>query len=195
MYQRQTKVTSRFCELHSVKLYHMDTLTNPIKEARLARGLSQKALAASASMSTHALMRYEQGLYEHISPNLLQTLQSELQVSQEGIIQDYVAFRLETQRAAASLFDPAPAATLEAAQHPFVGFREAITQRAVGSDARIRFCILLAINPAVVLNYDSGKQRAMPHLIKEALLNAGLDETYLSMLDIYGQIWFERYGC
>lgn len=56
------------------------------------------------------------------------------------------------------------------------------------------FCILLALNPAVVYTYDMGKQPTMPHLIREGLLNAGVGEAYLQGLMQLGEIWYERNG-
>lgn len=168
---------------------------NPIKEARLAKGLTQKALAQAAYMSPHALMRYEQGLFDHVSPNLLEAMQNELGVIPEGIEKDYAAFRLAVQRDAHQYMEHPPRIHLDPSQHPFRAFREAVTMTAVGSKASIRFCILLALNHATVLNYDAGKQRTMPNAIREALVNAGLDANYLAMLETYCEIWHERYGC
>lgn len=168
---------------------------NPIKQARIERGMTQRELAVFAGMTPHALLRYEQGLYEQISPNLLSCLEWEFNIKPEDLKADYAKFRHDQQIACAEHMQHPPRIQITAEKHPFTLFREGITRRAVGKDTRIGFCILLAINPAVVLNYDSGKQATMPHLIKDALLNAGLDEGYLKMLDNYGQIWFERYGC
>ena len=171
---------------------------NPIKEARLNAGMSQKELAALSNMSTHAVLRYEQGLYENLSNNLLMTLSDHLGLSADEhklMLQAYDNFRLETQRAAAPLMEHPSPIQINVDFHPFVAFREHITMRAVGKANRMRFCILLALNPAVVLNYESGKQGPMPALIKAGLTNAKLDKGYLEMLEIYGQIWHERYGC
>lgn len=173
-------------------------MRNPIKELRLERGMTQKELAELAGMTPHGLLRYEQGLYENLSNNLLTTISDHFGFTPEDhslFIQQYDAFRLEIQRNASIYMDNPPPVQISPNHHPFETFRDHVTLRAVGTKSRIRFCILLAVNPAVVLNYDKGKQGPMPSLISEALKTANLDERYLEMLNIYGQLWHERYGC
>ena len=169
-------------------------MENPIKRLRRERGLSQKGLADALDMSTHGLLRYEQGLYEHLSPKILEWIGEN---TNDRAYEEcaYQEFRKHQQWIASQWVDNLPPIQINAEAHPFVTFREHITTRAVGTKSRIRFCILLAVNPAVVLNYDKGKQGPMPSLIKEALTNAGVDPEYLHRLDVYGQIWHERYGC
>lgn len=192
--RHQNKVTACQHSIKQARVYHME---NPIKSARLARGLSQRGLANLASMSPHALLRYEQGLYEHISPALLETICLQFDLDAATVAHDYNVFRMETQRSAHEWMRDSDLTPIQISPdvHPFVSFREGVTLRAVGRTSRIRFCILLAINPAVVLNYDNGRQGPMPTLIREALINAGLKDEYLKKLDIYGQLWHERYGC
>lgn len=167
---------------------------NPIKQARQARGLSQKDLAEHLGVSPHALLRYEQGLYEEISPHILNYVSGLADLPIARIKNDYRIFRLETQQRAKSLFYPLPVVRITPEEHPFTYFRRECMERRTGKDSRIGFCILLAMNPAVVLNYDKGKQGPMPALIKQALKNAEVYDNYIELLDTYGQLWHERYG-
>lgn len=170
-------------------------MENPIRSARLARGMTQKGLAKLADVTPHALLRYEQGLYEEISPNIINTITLiDEELTPQNLNQQYQAFRLEKQQAACRHLYPLPVVEANESEHPFKQFEDAVMTRMTGKPSRIGFCILLAINPAVVLNYDKGKQGPMPSLIRSALHNAGVYDSYIGVLDIYGQRWFENFG-
>lgn len=165
-----------------------------IKKLRLDRGLTQREVANATGMTTHAVLRYEQGLYEHLSPALANYYAELTDDSPENIQLAYLADRHFTQFNASEHFNSLPPLSIRAGEHPFLTFRKYVTQRAVGKDSRMAFCILLALNPAVVYTYDMGKQPTMPHLIREGLLNAGVGEAYLQGLMQLGEIWYERNG-
>lgn len=165
-----------------------------IKKLRLDRGLTQREVAQHTGMTTHAVLRYEQGLYEHLSPALANYYAELTDDSPENIQLAYLADRHCTQFNASEAFNSLPPLSIRAGGHPFLTFRRYITQRAVGKDSRMAFCILLALNPAVVYTYDMGKQPTMPALIKQGLLNAGVGEAYLQGLMQLGEIWYERNG-
>lgn len=164
---------------------------NPIKELRKKHNLTQRALAEQAGISPTALLRYEQGLYEEISEKIVDALY--------GIDDDaallrvqYRWWRQDHQLEAAKYFKPLPHLVVIGDEHPFVTFRRSITTRAVGKDSRISFCILLAIHPSVVLDYEASKQEHMPNLIQVALTAAGVPEHYINSLDQLGGVYYDR---
>lgn len=166
-----------------------------IKKLRLDRGLTQREVAQHTGMTTHAVLRYEQGLYEHLSPALADYYATLIVGATPEMIQrTYTTDRILTQQYASEHFNSLPPLTIRAGEHPFLTFRKYITTRAVGKDSRMAFCILLALNPAVVYTYDMGKQPTMPSLIREGLAGAGVGEAYLQGLMQLGEIWYERNG-
>ena len=165
-----------------------------MKTIRLNAGKTQREVANETNMTTHAVLRYEQHLYESLSPNLA-TYYANLADTIPVLIQSqYHQERLAIQSDASEYFNSLPPLSIRAGEHPFLTFRKYITTRAVGKDSRMAFCILLALNPAVVYTYDMGKQPTMPSLIREGLLNAGVGEAYLQGLMQLGEIWYERNG-
>lgn len=168
---------------------------NPIKQFRTERGMTQQELAEKAGMSAQAVLRYEQGLYEHLSAKLAQAILGEQSwdIDTEGkLYADYAIFRMETQRAAHKYLYPRVVLIIDEKKHPFKIFRETITLRAVGRESQVAFCILLAIHPAVVADYSNGKMRTMPAMIKDALTIAGIDDDYLKSLEMFGETWYDR---
>lgn len=165
-----------------------------IKKLRLNAGKTQREVALATGMTTHAVLRYEQGLYEHLSPSLITYYAELAQDYPENIQIGYLNDRHLIQRNAAEYFTSLPPLTLRGTEHPFLSFRKHVTQRAVGKESRMSFCILLALNPAVVYTYDMGKQPTMPALIHQGLLYAGIGEVYLQGLMQLGEIWHERNG-
>ena len=160
--------------------------TNPIKKLRQEQNLTQKALAEQAGISPTAVLRYEQGLYQEISPKITKALED------ETLPLRYRLWRLKHQQDAERYFKELPQLTIKPGEHPFETFRKTITTRAVGKDSRVSFCILLAIHPSVVAEYEKGKQMHMPGLIREALNTAGVPGLYLNSLDQFGAIYHDR---
>lgn len=165
---------------------------NPIKELRRKHNLTQRSLAEQAGISPTAVLRYEQGLYEHVSMKIVNALSEYDEL--EGVVLPgrYDLWRFKTQRDAAKFFTPLPSLAVNLTEHPFTTFRRTITTRAVGKDSRISFCILLAIHPSVVLDYEAGKQEHMPNLIRNALFNAGLTLQYIDSLSQLGGVYYDR---
>lgn len=169
-------------------------MMNPLKETRLRAGLTQKTLAQQTGMSAHAILRYEQGLYDKLSPKLSLYISNHLDRPPSKVEAQYYEAQLERRLQSAQFFDPFPHLVLTPVEHPFVHFRDVITDRAVGRRSRVGFCILLAMNPAVVLQYERGLSRHLPLLMSSALRDAQVSENCIKDLDAFGEIWHERYG-
>ena len=167
---------------------------NPLKQTRLSAGMTQKAIASATDMSPHAILRYEQGLYDQLSPKLSLFCSQHLDILPSEVELRYANFQLEKRRQAAQYFMPPPQLVMSHLEHPFVFFRNVITTRAVGKKTRIGFCVLLAMNPAVVLQYEKGQSPKMPHLIVGCLNDALVPGGLINDLSSYGEIWSERYG-
>lgn len=169
-------------------------MENIIKTTRLQRGITQREVAKLAGMSPQGVMRYEQGLYENLSVKLRDAIVELTDWPPYKVDQLYHAFRVDTQiKAQEYLADPPPIHFTET-RPPFLNFREGLTSGAVGTKSRMAFCIMLAVHPATVQQYDEGKVKYMPALIKRALINGGLNGDYLKSLCEVGEIWYERHS-
>lgn len=158
---------------------------NPIRQARLDSHLTQKELAQRLGISTLAVIRYEQGLYQNISEKFT----AELGVKNDS----YQAWRTMHQEAAREYMKPFPfVRTIPDGEHPFVQFRKIITQRAVGTSSRMAFCILLALHPATVASYEKCGLRKLPNAISVALYNAGVSLAQINELDTFGQYYYDH---
>lgn len=174
------------CLYHTLTCYYYTM--NPLKRARIYFGLSQRLLADELGITPLAVLRYEQGLYENPSEKLTERLE----VSPD----EYRTWRVMHQESQRDNFKSVPTinSLIYAAEnkHPFTAFREIMTNRAVGKQSQIAFCILLAIHPSVVADYENGKMERMPPLVKEALHNAGVTYSYLEELETLGRLYNER---
>lgn len=169
-------------------------MENIIKRARLSRSITQREVARLADMSPQAVMRYEQGLYENLSMKLLNAISELIDIPRVVIETDYDSYRDWKQKAAGQYLQQPPPLYFNEALHPFKNFRQRLTSGAVGNESRMAFCILLAVHPATVAEYDEGKVKSMPALIERALKNAGLSDEYLKSLQELGEIWYERHS-
>lgn len=164
---------------------------NPLKFARTQQGMTQRQLAELAGVSVNAVLRYEQGLYENPSANIIHHLAENPQ-HEQTLKQKYYDWRIVKQREAAFYFHPRPQLAVRPNEHPFTTFRKTITQRAVGKESAISFCILLAINAAALQEYEKGKHAHIPSHIWAALVTAQLPDSYIENLDQLGVIYYER---
>lgn len=167
---------------------------NIFKEVRLRHSMTQRQIAELAHVSPQAVMRYEQGLYEQPSIKLVAVIAELSGLPPETVVMKYDMFRDDHQKAAYRFMIPNPPLRIEEGKHPFTTYREAITDRAVGRSSRISFCILLALHPAVVAEYDSGHCEKMPALISRALINTGIDTEFIENLAALGEVWYDRFG-
>lgn len=162
------------------------------KSLRTERGITQHELAMRAGVSTQAVMRYEQGLYEGLSYSIARNLAIMTDTPVDEVYKTYDLARNEQQLNAD--LTKVPPIRLLGDKHPFETFREDVMKSKGKNPSRIAFCILLAIHPATVAEYDSGRVKHMPALIERALDNAGLDSEYLDTLKTLGEIWYERHS-
>lgn len=163
-------------------------MDNLLKQLRHQLNLTQAELAKETGMSSAAIMKYEQGLYENPSPKLLSYLASQSETSVEKILLSYNEFQEHTRRYASRYLAHAYLAQTELLRlrtnnrHPFQTWRSDL----LNSSSRMKFCKLLAINPAVVLAYERGDSPKMPPMIRNALYTAGTPDTTVDALTRLG---------
>lgn len=164
-----------------------------MKTLREELNLTQRDVSERLGISPSAIIRYEQYIYERLSPNIAQFYADELGVPVDDIHKQYVAARYAAQEEAQKFFKTSlPFLTIKPYEHPFVTFRKQITQGAVGKDSQVSFCILFKVHPSVLASYETGKQRSMPNLLKNAL--RGMPREYFRRLNEFGEIWYDRRG-
>lgn len=170
-------------------------MENPIKVLRVKHNMTQAGLAQLAGITPTAVLRYEQGIYENPSESIINAFHTINDNDDDDpfvLPYKYHEYRQWKQKAASKYFKQLPQLAVKPNEHPFVTFRKHVTQQAVGKDSRMSFCILLAIHPSVVLDYEKGKQPHIPALIRSALVNAAVGEAYLKGLDELGEFYYER---
>lgn len=165
---------------------------NILRLVREAHALTQKDFAELVGVSPQAIMRYEQALYEQLSPKITTQLAELSGLPEETIKMKYSYNRLQIQRDAYRYLMPLPALHIVEGEHPFYTFRTYITKRYRNTDSRMAFCILLALHPAVVAKYDSGEVKRMPELITNGLITTGINTDFIHGLQALGEIWYER---
>lgn len=168
---------------------------NPIKRIREEHGLTQEQLADLAGITQQGILRYEQSLYENPSPKVVDAL---LDLQEPGsdpgspkarnvIIDAYKANRHQIQLSAARFFTYSHPITSHGWEHPFITWRT----KSINDPSRMRFCILLAVHPSTVAEYEKGKRRYLPNQLRQALITAGVGNDTLERLDYAGAIWHD----
>lgn len=175
---------------------------NPITFTLNWLGCSQSSLAlALGHNSGQTLRRLEQGLYEAIPEAITHDLAALISESagsdwpQDTIENDirsaYERSRSLTQLRSSHLSNPTTMPEPAPGNddwHPFEMWR----QRLIKSRSRMEFCKLLAINPAVVVEYESGRRSSMPPSIRSSLTNAGFTSKTLDLLNEYGEQYHDQ---
>lgn len=161
-----------------------------IRDFRLKLGLTQKELGYRADMTSQAVMRYEQHLYESLSDSLAEALATAGDCPVGEVHRLYNERREEIQIEAN--LNSTPPLVLEVGTHPFETFRVGLMRDRGLKESRIAFCILLALHPSVVADYDSGRMKKMPALIRRGLLTGGMPLDKIDLLDTFGEIAYER---
>jgi transcriptional regulator with XRE-family HTH domain len=167
-------------------------MKNPIKQLRESHNITQQQLATEASTSTLAVLRYEQGLYDEPSQKIVTALAVLTDTPPTTLTQAYHEWRRDLRQENSIYFENPPPLSVRPDEHPFVTFRKTITTRAVGKDSRMAFCILLAIHPSKVSEYEKGMQAHIPRLILDSLIDVGLKPYYIEGLDQLGVVYHDR---
>jgi transcriptional regulator with XRE-family HTH domain len=155
-------------------------LENPLKQLREDLGLTQARLAELAGMTPGAVLKYEQGLYENPSCNLIETLCTLSDYDRHELTYRYGLWR-DDKRAAVGLRSLANIYLGPLNIHPMTAYR-----RAVGYETAQSFCIALCIHPSVLAKYEAGKTKTMPKMLETALRAGGLGSPDIRIIQQYG---------
>lgn len=170
---------------------------NPLKRIRTSLGISQKKLAELAQVTPQSVLKYEQGLYQEPSANIITALLSEAEeqgtpFSLTELYKDYADWRVTHQKAQQWIFDRIYSLPISADEHPFKTFRKKLYNPISPEGYSVQgFAVLLALHPATVTEYDSGRVRHMPSIIREALERAGCRTNIISDLDEFGGFYYD----
>lgn len=173
---------------------------NPLKKLRQKYGLSQAQLADLAGISPQAVLKYEQGLYQDPSDSIMSALIStashnDEHISWSKLADEYQQWRLIHQAAQRWRFEDIRHLNIHGNEHPFASLRRAVgdskKQRGLGVSVQ-GFAVILALHPATCSEYNSGRLRSMPSVMKEALLRAGCRMVIIDEVDTFGQYYYDR---
>lgn len=177
---------------------------NPLKRERLRLNLSQQQLAKFVQVTPGAILKYEQGLYENPSDNIVFVLR---ELAKErgwnvplDIYQQYRNWRKFHQESKAFIFDRRHTLAISADKSPFDLFRQNLPvfaedgYTAVGKGYTVQgFAVLLCIHPSTVANYQkSEKYSNMSPLLHEALTNAQMPTDQIRDLEVLGKLWLQN---
>lgn len=167
--------------------------TNPLKSTRQLLGLSQAKLADLCNVSPGAILKYEQGLYQEPSKKILSMLAAvgkdqDIIIDLFELTDSYYTWRQLHQAAQHWLFQDLRVFRANEEEHPFRTLR-----RTIGKSYTVQgFAVLLAVHPSTIQDYDSGKVRVMPKIIRQALENAGCRETVLIDIEKFGEQFYDE---
>ena len=174
---------------------------NPLKKWRTRLNLSQRDLAYRADVTPQAVLKYEQGLYQDPSPNIVSAIMKAAvdhgyPISYDKLVADYRDWRIVHQVAQRWVFDRVLTLPVKPNEHPFITFRERLynPQRVTNKGYSIQgFSVLLALHPATVSYYNSGRCREMPKAIHDGLVRAGCRENIIKELNELGCIYYDNH--
>lgn len=157
-------------------------MENPLKTARLNRGLTIDSLARQANISKQLVIRSEQGTYVNPPPTLL-TFLFPLSADQYAADIAYRDYQNTQRRQAAQLLIPDPPIP-PVGEHPFIHWRTAS-----GITTTMRFCILFCVQHAILHKFENKPLAVIttPTNLKEALLDAEVSEDALNLLELLFQ--------
>ena len=136
-------------------------------------------------------------MYEHPSVKLVTALAQEAEYqglyptqgeAENAIIQRYKAHRHWIQTSADRYFKRYYPVISHAAEHPFITWRTNV----LGTPSRMKFCIILALHPAPVGEYEKARRAYMPAQLVDALRTAGVGDKQLTDLNIAGALYYDR---
>lgn len=156
-------------------------MKNPYKHLRERAGYTQKKFCTEFDFAKQTLLSIEQGVYEELSVRMLAAIDlacdnADISVEEElaaeyGTASLTAAYRMwrVAERANCDVrivrFTPVPSMN----KSPMEVFVQSTTGSVQG------FAKQLKVQTATILSYTTGKQKDMPHPIREALADAGYE--------------------
>lgn len=169
-------------------------MKNPYKFLRERAGYTQKKFCDQFDFAKQTLLSIEQGVYEELSTRMINAIYDSCDAAgidlPETLFEEYGAPGLpelyarwrRVERASCDQriveYVPAPIAGDLSPMHWFV-------KNTIGSVQG--FAKQLKVQPATLLSYITGKQKDMPHPLREALADAGY--VHMGMLEKLQNDW------
>lgn len=180
-----------------------------LKDLRESHSISQVDLAASAGISVHGVLRYEQMLYAKPSIKYLYAL-SELTGRPVGELEQiYREQRQHQINKTAATFSPflsnrgwreqtlglieemskhlGHIYTPDHVSHPFVMFRTRLAAAVGQPVSQIHFCIMTCIHPSYLDNFEKGKTARVPRHLSELLMQGGFPKKDIDRLNSFSR--------
>lgn len=141
---------------------------------RLAVNLTQQEVGNYLDIDRLSVIRYEQGMFGHLSDELVDSLSQLYRVDQDLLIMEYRGYQREQRlRFKEGHADWRLVKDYKGLKHPLVHYRENYGL------SRNGLCKGLCLDYGPISNYEMNKQRAVPESIKIASVDAHWDWTYL----------------
>lgn len=167
-------------------------MMNPLKAARQDLGLTQDQLGKEANgIARLTVLRAEQGVYQLPPPAILNALQRR-GLNPEKLEREYLLWQTrerQLHRHALSLPLPTPAdfaAVADFSDAEFSAYAQSqplVQWRIIsGIESQIEFCKMFCVHPAVISNFEAGRQRKIPTQLVDALTDAGIDYQVITEL-------------
>ena len=136
--------------------------------------LTQQEVGNRLGIDRLSIIRYEQGMFGHLSDELVDSLSQLYRVDQDLLIMEYRGYQREQRlRFAAQYSNFNWLQTYKGRKHPLIYYREYYKL------SRNGLCKGLCLDYGPVSNYEMNKQRAIPESIKIACEDMHWDWTYL----------------
>lgn len=147
---------------------------HPWAKMRRDVNLTQANVGAALGIDRLSVIRYEQGMFGHLSDDLVDALCSLYKVDADLLVMEYRGYQRETRQSFKENHEPFTVLkNYVGKEHPLVHYRWFY------SISRNQLCRGLCLDYGPVSNYESNTQRSVPEAIKIASEDMGWDWTYL----------------
>lgn len=150
-------------------------MLHPWAKMRRAVNLTQADVASILGIERLSVIRYEQGVFGHLSDELIDSISEIYKVDQDLLVMEYRGFqrehRLEFKATHASWQEILK--DYEGLKHPLIKYREYY------SLSRNGLCKGLCLDYGPISSYEANKQRSVPAIIVQASEDIGWDWAYL----------------
>lgn len=149
--------------------------THPWARFRRSSNLTQQQVADALNIERLSVIRYEQGMFNHLSPELLQPLAALYNKPIGTMIHEYRAYQIAQREEFASTHNSWRAVLrgYNGLVHPLIHYRETYEL------SRNGLCKALCLDYSPISEYESNRQRAIPEVLKTASEDMHWDYTGL----------------
>ncbi len=138
---------------------------NPVKDARLSVGLTQREMASLAGVTEQVVLKTEQGLYPSIPPSMYGVLK----VLDPNADLDQVAFQYENWILQELGHVKLPSVGSYDTPVGFISWRAHVCLLNNVQNSVSGFCKLMKINPYVIQKYEAGRLKQTPVQLVERI--------------------------